>query len=91
MEEKCEHLLNIKHHQVSPVRKTICEECLKEGDEWVHLRMCITCGYVGCCDNSKNRHASRHFHNHHHPVVVSAQPGEFWAWCYIHKTWSTTL
>lgn len=59
-----------------------CEDCLKMGDEWVHLRLCLTCGYVGCCDNSKNKHATAHYHGTHHPVIVSYEEGENWMWCY---------
>jgi uncharacterized UBP type Zn finger protein len=59
-----------------------CEECLKTGDSWVHLRMCLTCGKIGCCDSSPNRHASRHFREAGHPLVRSAEPGETWSWCY---------
>jgi len=59
-----------------------CEECLATGDTWVHLRMCMVCGHVGCCDSSKNRHATRHYHGTHHPVVRSIEPGEQWGWCY---------
>jgi len=59
-----------------------CENCLKIGDTWVNLRLCMTCGHVGCCDNSKNKHATRHFHGTHHPVIVSYEPGEGWLWCY---------
>ena len=59
-----------------------CESCLETGDSWVHLRQCLTCGRVGCCDSSKNTHATKHFHASHHPVVRSAEPGEKWAWCY---------
>jgi uncharacterized UBP type Zn finger protein len=59
-----------------------CEECLKTGDEWVHLRLCLTCGHVGCCDESKNKHATKHFHATNHPVIVSYEPEERWLWCY---------
>jgi uncharacterized UBP type Zn finger protein len=59
-----------------------CEECLRIGSEWVHLRMCMTCGHVGCCDYSPNKHASAHFHQSDHPVIRSFQPGESWLWCY---------
>ena len=59
-----------------------CEECLATGDRWVHLRMCLSCGHVGCCDSSPNRHATAHFEATHHPLVRSAQPGEDWGWCY---------
>ncbi len=60
-----------------------CEECLKIGSRWVHLRMCLACGKVGCCDNSPQRHATAHFHETGHPLIRSAQPGEDWWWCYV--------
>jgi uncharacterized UBP type Zn finger protein len=60
-----------------------CEDCLKTGDPWVHLRMCLTCGYVGCCDNSPNRHATKHFQGTEHPLITSFEPGEDWIWCYV--------
>ena len=60
-----------------------CEECLKTGDEWIHLRMCLSCGHVGCCDSSKNKHATNHYHLSHHPLVQSLEPGEAWVWCYV--------
>jgi EmrB/QacA subfamily drug resistance transporter len=60
-----------------------CEECLRTGDRWVHLRLCLSCGHVGCCDSSKNRHATTHFWATNHPIVRSLQPGEDWRWCYI--------
>jgi len=60
-----------------------CEECLAMGDTWVHLRTCLTCGHVGCCDSSRNKHATKHFRAEGHPVVRSAQPGEDWRWCYL--------
>jgi uncharacterized UBP type Zn finger protein len=60
-----------------------CEECLAMGDTWVHLRECLSCGHVGCCDSSKNRHATAHFRSSEHPLVRSFQPGENWAWCYV--------
>jgi hypothetical protein len=60
-----------------------CEECLQTGDGWVHLRMCMTCGQVGCCDSSKNKHATKHFHATGHPIVRSAERGEDWGWCYV--------
>jgi uncharacterized UBP type Zn finger protein len=53
------------------------------GDRWVHLRLCLTCGHVGCCDSSKNKHATKHFHTTGHPVMKSVEPGEDWAWCYV--------
>ena len=60
-----------------------CEECLKSGTRWVHLRMCATCGKIGCCDSSPNRHASGHAREDSHPIARSAEPGETWAWCYV--------
>jgi uncharacterized UBP type Zn finger protein len=60
-----------------------CEECLLIGDEWVHLRLCEECGHVGCCDDSKNKHATKHFHSTRHPVIRSFQPGERWKWCFV--------
>ena len=62
-----------------------CEECLKTGDRWVHLRMCQTCGKIGCCDSSPNRHARKHAAAEAHPIVQSFQPGEEWRWCYVHE------
>ncbi len=59
-----------------------CDACLALGDSWHHLRMCLACGNVGCCDQSKNRHASAHFRESGHPVARSFQPGETWRWCY---------
>lgn len=60
-----------------------CEECLKIGGRWLHLRLCQTCGQVGCCDSSPNKHASRHAHEAGHPIVRSVEPGEDWSWCYV--------
>ncbi|MBT1071102.1 UBP-type zinc finger domain-containing protein [Pelotalea chapellei] len=80
MTRQCSHL----DHVQRPAPKTNgCEECLKSGDSWVHLRLCETCGHVGCCDSSKNKHASRHFHTTNHPVIKSFQPGENWRYCYL--------
>jgi hypothetical protein len=60
-----------------------CKECLEMGDRWVHLRLCLTCGHVGCCDSSRNKHASKHARADNHPIVQSFQPGEDWGWCYV--------
>lgn len=70
---------------VNPVaaRTDGCEECLKAGSSWVQLRLCLTCGHVGCCDSSPGRHATQHFHGTRHPVMASYEPGARWAWCYI--------
>ena len=59
-----------------------CEECLQMGDSWVHLRMCLICGHVGCCDNSKNKHATQHYRTTGHALIQSYEPGETWIWCY---------
>ncbi|UCH61584.1 MAG: UBP-type zinc finger domain-containing protein [Anaerolineales bacterium] len=59
-----------------------CEECLQLGDDWVYLRLCMICGHVGCCDNSKNKHATKHYHSTDHPLIKSFEPGENWIWCY---------
>ena len=66
-----------------PVTPDGCEECLRDGDTWVHLRLCLTCGHVGCCDSSPNRHADAHFHETDHPVIRSFEVGEAWRWCYL--------
>ena len=60
-----------------------CEECLKIGQEWVHLRLCMECGHVGCCDSSIGTHATKHFHKSKHPIVRSLEPGETWGFCYV--------
>jgi uncharacterized UBP type Zn finger protein len=78
--EQCSHLNSIR--DVRP-RSGGCEECLAKDDTWVHLRLCMTCGHVGCCDSSKNKHARKHFHATHHPIMRSIEPGETWGWCYI--------
>ena len=62
-----------------------CAECVVLGREWVHLRQCLTCGHVGCCDSSRGRHAAGHFHDTDHPVMRSVEPGEAWRWCYIDR------
>ena len=66
-----------------PPRTTGCDQCLALGDSWVHLRACVSCGRVGCCDQSKNRHATRHYLETGHPLVRSQEPGERWVWCYV--------
>lgn len=62
-----------------------CEECLSIGGRWVHLRLCLRCGHVGCCDNSPNTHATKHFHATSHPIMRSFEPGEDWGWCYVDR------
>ena len=78
----CEHLADACNVP-TPVTPTGCEECLQEGAEWVHLRLCMTCGHVGCCDSSEGTHATKHSHATGHPVIRSFEPGEAWRWCYI--------
>ena len=79
--EVCSHLDQI--HVTSLPGFDGCEECLKIGGRWLHLRMCMTCGKIGCCDSSPNRHASAHAREENHPIVRSAEPGEEWSWCYV--------
>ncbi len=81
MAAQCTHLGTIKKG-VKPRTKG-CEECMKLGETWLHLRMCLQCGHVGCCDSSKNRHARAHFHETKHPLIQSAERGEDWRWCYV--------
>ncbi len=80
MAQTCTHLDLIE--DVQPT-STGCDACLQLGDTWVHLRLCLTCGNVGCCDNSPNRHASKHAHAANHPLIQSFEPGERWFYCYI--------
>src|SRR5207302_3302790 len=77
---QCTHLNEIRF---TTTRKRGCEDCMKTGDQWVHLRMCLVCGHVGCCDSSKNKHATKHFHSSKHPLIRSIEPGESWWWCYV--------
>ena len=77
---KCSHIEEIRDVEASAQG---CEDCMKVGDSWVHLRKCLICGHVGCCDQSPNRHATRHFHATGHPVIRSFEPGEDWRWCYV--------
>jgi hypothetical protein len=78
----CSHLDQIRVTAL-PASIEGCEECLKTGSRWMHLRMCTTCGKIGCCDSSPNRHASRHAREESHPIVRSAEPGEEWSWCFL--------
>lgn len=80
--KSCIHLKEAKT-AIIPKTPEGCEECLETGDQWVHLRLCLTCGHVGCCDNSKNKHATKHFHEKKHPVMKSFEKGENWMWCYV--------
>jgi hypothetical protein len=76
----CSHIEAIKTVKLSDDH--VCEECIKHNGTWVHLRTCQTCGVTLCCDDSPSKHMTQHYHNEHHPVVASAQPGERWLWCY---------
>jgi CPA1 family monovalent cation:H+ antiporter len=78
----CHHLREAPRI-VAPRTPEGCEECLIEGTRWVHLRLCLTCGHVGCCDSSVRKHATAHFHGTEHPVMRSIEPGEAWRWCYV--------
>jgi hypothetical protein len=78
--DECMHLDSVK--DVTP-SSTGCEDCLRIGGRWVHLRLCMACGHVGCCDNSPNRHATAHFHDGGHPIIRSYEPGEDWWYCYV--------
>jgi hypothetical protein len=87
-ETLCTHVTGL--HDVTPGGNG-CEECLKMGDTWLHLRLCETCGHVGCCDSSKNKHATKHFHSTHHPIIKSFEPGEDWGWCYVDELYMESL
>ncbi len=84
---RCEHYEGVEILPV-PGETAGCEECLKTGDSWVHLRMCLQCGQVGCCDSSPNRHARKHHEAHSHHLIGSAEPGETWGYCYIHDIYT---
>jgi uncharacterized UBP type Zn finger protein len=75
----CGHLDQIA---VTTTRKHHCDDCVRISGTWLHLRMCLSCGHVGCCDSSPNRHAARHYRRTTHPLVRSIEPGEHWIWCY---------
>jgi hypothetical protein len=77
----CPHLLDTR--EAAPRTPQGCEECLASGARWVHLRLCRSCGHVGCCDSSVNKHATKHFRATGHPVIRSFEPGERWSWCYV--------
>jgi uncharacterized UBP type Zn finger protein len=83
-QEQCTHLDRVQVLDV-PSKDAVagCEECLKIGGQWVHLRVCRTCGTVGCCDSSPNRHASAHAREEGHPIITTIEPGEDWSWCFI--------
>jgi uncharacterized UBP type Zn finger protein len=78
----CTHLDKIEISELPPEVEG-CEDCLRTGSAWCHLRMCLTCGHVGCCDSSPNKHASAHASATEHPIIRSVEPGEDWSWCYV--------
>jgi len=79
--QQCSHTDQIREDVVPSAQG--CEDCLRTGDTWVHLRECLSCGHVGCCDSSKNKHAHRHADEARHPIVRSFEPGEDWRWCFV--------
>ena len=81
MAAPCTHLDQIQN--VSPRTPNGCEQCLAMGDTWVHLRECLECGHIGCCDSPKNKHATKHFGQTQHAIMRSFEPGENWRWCYV--------
>jgi uncharacterized UBP type Zn finger protein len=83
-EQGCRHLPEVDVRKQPNTNG--CEECLKMGQDWVHLRVCLTCGHVGCCDSSKGKHATKHYHRSKHPIARSLERGEDWAWCYVDET-----
>ena len=80
-ERHCAHLEDLT--DVPEPTSDVCDRCVEMGDTWVHLRACLDCGLVGCCDNSKNRHARAHFEADGHPIIQSIEPGESWRYCFI--------
>jgi hypothetical protein len=81
MATACSHLDQIAVDRPDSVAG--CEDCLASGGRWLHLRVCLTCGKIGCCDSSPNRHASRHAREDDHPIMQSVEPGEAWCWCFV--------
>ena len=79
---QCTHLDHVRITEL-PEAVDGCEECLAAGGDWLHLRICLECGHVGCCDNSPGRHATAHAHATTHPIIRSLEPGEDWCWCYV--------
>lgn len=86
--KKCQHLDQVK--AVTPSSEG-CEDCLKVGSSWVHLRLCRSCGHVGCCDSSPMKHASAHFRSSEHPIISSFEPNEEWSFCYIDELFFKAL
>ena len=88
MTTACTHLDQVR--EVTP-NTSGCEQCMSLGESWAHLRLCTTCGHVGCCDTSKNKHATKHFRETGHAIVKSLEPGEEWGWCYADEEFFETL
>src|SRR4051794_17753825 len=87
MTKPCKDLKDLTTADFPPLRSPLaCEKCLREGLSWIELRECQECGFVGCCDSSSGKHATKHFHDTGHPVMRSVMPGATWIWCYIHQT-----
>ena len=82
MSELCTHLDQVELSEL-PASVDGCEECLRDGGKWLHLRICLSCGHVGCCDDSPGRHATAHARQTEHPIIRSLEPGEEWSWCYV--------
>src|SRR5437868_11955006 len=82
MSELCTHLDQVTLEALPP-SVAGCEDCLREGGKWLHLRICLTCGHVGCCEDSPSRHATAHFQGSGHALIRSLEPGEEWSWCYV--------
>ncbi|MDZ4770560.1 MAG: UBP-type zinc finger domain-containing protein [Chloroflexota bacterium] len=80
--QACEHFTTQNKHAAPNTNG--CEDCLKTGDKWVHLRVCLECGHVGCCNSSKNKHATKHFHDIGHAMIRSLEVGEEWGYCFAH-------
>ena len=85
IQKSCDHLDQLNTDQLKTAQHYHCDECIKENGSWVHLRTCQTCGVTLCCDSSPGQHATKHFQSHGHPIIISAEPGERWAWCYEDK------
>ena len=88
MATRCPHLNQTR--EVTPSADG-CEDCLRIGSRWLHLRLCMECGHVGCCDSSPNRHATKHFHTTNHPIIKSFEPAEEWGWCYVDEVFFESL
>ncbi|MQA17745.1 MAG: hypothetical protein GEV09_27875 [Pseudonocardiaceae bacterium] len=83
MSTSCSHLDQIRETETDV---DVCRQCQETGDDWVQLRMCLTCGHVACCEDSPHRHATAHFHDSDHPLIGSLEPGEAWRYCYLDAT-----